>query len=237
MHDLITKGRFSIPVITKATATIFLLIILIIGSVSTASANDATEANPVQNSEVVLSPFTLKQVEHEGMSLIKLPEPFYNGASLFEATPQLDQNMAAFIRSPDTVLAKEPMASRIPSLTGIITSAFGFRKHPVRGKVRHHNGIDIAAKHGTPVLAPAAGRVIFAGVKGGYGKVIEIDHENGYTTLFAHNSSLLVKVGDLVEFNSVIAKVGSTGLSTGPHIHVEVRQNGTLINPKVFLTK
>lgn len=153
--------------------------------------------------------------------------------------PKLDDSLANFIRNPDLVLGEEDSHadSRTPSLSGLVTSAFGYRKHPVKGKVKHHNGIDLAAKLGTPVFAPAAGQVIFAGVKNGYGNVVEIDHGNGYVSLLAHHSRLLVKVGDLVTATTEIAKAGRTGIATGVHVHVELRKNGSLVNPIAYLAK
>lgn len=153
--------------------------------------------------------------------------------------PKLDDPLANFIRNPDYVLGEEHSHadSRIPSLAGLVTSAFGYRKHPVKGKVKHHNGIDLAAKLGTPVFAPASGTVIFAGTKNGYGNVVEIDHGNGYVSLLAHHSRLLVKVGDLVTAATEIAKAGRTGIATGVHVHVELRKDGRLVNPISYVAK
>lgn len=118
-----------------------------------------------------------------------------------------------------------------------ISSGFGKRKHPIFGKIKNHNGIDLPFPIGTPILAPANGVIIFAGWKNGFGNVVQIDHGNGYTTLFAHNSINLVHVGDHVTITTTIAKVGSTGWATGPHIHFEVRFNGDLLNPLKFLKR
>lgn len=114
---------------------------------------------------------------------------------------------------------------------GRLTSTFGNRKNPFGRGVQFHQGIDIANSSGTDIKAAAKGVVIFSGNKAGYGKVIIIDHGNNYSTLYGHNRKLLVKVGDKVEKGQIIAKMGSTGRSTGPHLHFEIHKNGNPINP------
>ena len=115
-----------------------------------------------------------------------------------------------------------------------ITSNYGYRIHPISGKKSLHRGIDIGAALGTNVLAAEAGTVVTAGWNNSYGYYITINHGNGYVTLYAHNSKLLVSKGDTVTRGQVIAKCGSTGNSTGPHIHFEVSKNGELQNPMNF---
>ncbi|MEO0539342.1 MAG: peptidoglycan DD-metalloendopeptidase family protein [Cyanobacteria bacterium P01_A01_bin.105] len=118
---------------------------------------------------------------------------------------------------------------------GRITSRFGTRTHPVLGYRRFHGGIDFGASTGTPVNAADSGRVIFSGWYGGYGNAVIIDHGGGITTLYGHNSRLLVSEGQTVQQGQAIAAVGSTGLSTGPHLHFEVRRNGNPVDPLGFL--
>jgi murein DD-endopeptidase MepM/ murein hydrolase activator NlpD len=128
--------------------------------------------------------------------------------------------------------------SRTPSTLpgrGYITSTFGTRSDPFSGGRAHHKGIDFEANTGDPVFAAADGVVSFTGVKNGYGNVVEVDHGNGYTTLYGHNSAFTVRAGDLIRAGQQIAKAGSTGRSTGPHIHFEVHVNGTAVNPMPFL--
>ncbi|ADH61457.1 Peptidase M23 [Thermoanaerobacter mathranii subsp. mathranii str. A3] len=122
----------------------------------------------------------------------------------------------------------------VPS-SSVITSPFGTRYHPILKQYRTHTGIDIAAQTGASILAAADGQVIFAGYYGGYGYAVIIDHGDGISTLYGHNSALLVKEGDTVKRGQVIAKAGSTGLSTGPHLHFEVRKNGVPVNPMDWL--
>lgn len=104
-----------------------------------------------------------------------------------------------------------------------------------KNPVQFHKGLDIAVAHGSAVRSAAAGKVIFAGVKGGYGNCVIISHGNGLDTLYGHLSALLVKTNDMVNVNDVIAKSGNTGRSTGPHLHYEVHKNNTPVNPKLFL--
>jgi murein DD-endopeptidase MepM/ murein hydrolase activator NlpD len=123
----------------------------------------------------------------------------------------------------------------MPVATGYISSYYGGRIDPFDGQGAFHRGIDFAAPKGTPVHAVAEGVVTYAGVRSGYGNVVEIDHGNGYATRYAHNSKLLVHVGQRVHVGSEIAVVGSTGRSTGPHCHFEVWLHGRSVNPLAYV--
>ncbi len=114
---------------------------------------------------------------------------------------------------------------------GRTTSTYGWRIHPISRRRDFHTGIDIANSYGTPIYAAGSGKVIFSGYKNGYGRTVIVDHGYGYKTLYAHNSTLLVNKGDSVKKGERIAKMGSTGTSTGNHCHFEVIQNGTTVNP------
>ncbi len=118
---------------------------------------------------------------------------------------------------------------------GIFTSGFGYRRSPFTRKVSYHDGIDIAAPSGTKILAPADGKVVFSEMRGGYGRMIELDHGFGIRTRYAHNRRLLVKKGDQVKAGDTIATVGSTGRSTGPHLHYEIRIDGISVDPMIYL--
>lgn len=118
-----------------------------------------------------------------------------------------------------------------------ITSPFGYRMHPILKKKKLHTGVDIGVPSGTTVVAAQTGTVIHADWLGGYGKVVMLDHGGGIVTLYAHNSKLLVKVGDKVVKGQAITKSGSTGQSTGPHLHFEVRVNGEYVDPITYVTK
>lgn len=124
-----------------------------------------------------------------------------------------------------------------PVVGGRLSSRFGYRHHPITGKIRFHRGIDVAAPYGTPIRAFKAGTVIFSGLKGGYGYAVDIRHEDGIVTRYAHNSKNLVSVGRRVKAGEIIAKVGSTGHSTGPHIHFEVIRGGDRVDPIKFLRR
>jgi murein DD-endopeptidase MepM/ murein hydrolase activator NlpD len=132
-----------------------------------------------------------------------------------------------------TFARKLPFSNPAPGKQ--ITSLFGNRVDPFFGKLAMHAGIDFREKQGTDVIATGAGIVIHAGPAGGYGYMVEIDHGNGISTRYGHLSRILVKTGDKVEEGAVLALSGSTGRSTGPHLHYEVRRNGQAIDPLRFL--
>jgi len=132
-----------------------------------------------------------------------------------------------------TIVGTGQFAWPTPS-TSLVTSYYGYRMHPVYGYERLHTGIDIGAADGASVVAADDGTVTYASVMGGYGNCVMIDHGNGYTTLYAHLSNYIVYEGQTVSRGSTIGYVGSTGVSTGPHLHYEVRENGNCINPMDF---
>lgn len=132
-----------------------------------------------------------------------------------------------------TILAPGQLA---PPLTGVaLTSRFGPRVHPIFGTARVHDGVDFGAPSGTPIRAAAAGTVISAGVRGGYGNATIVDHGGGLATLYAHQSEMFVTAGTVVTAGQVIGAVGSTGFSTGPHLHFEVRVGGAPVDPLPLL--
>lgn len=125
--------------------------------------------------------------------------------------------------------------SMIWPYNGPITSEFGWRTHPIYGTARYHSGLDIGADEGDPVVAADGGVVIHAGWLGGYGYAVIIQHSGSISTLYGHNSQLLVSEGQQVRKGETIALAGSTGDSTGPHVHFEVRENGTPVSPWNYL--
>lgn len=120
-------------------------------------------------------------------------------------------------------------------ITGRIVSRFGYRRHPLWGGSHLHTGIDIAAPYGKPIMSADSGEVIYSGWWDGYGKAVVIDHGKGYTTVYGHMSRIYMQVGQKVDKNQVIGLVGSTGFSTGPHLHFEIRINGRPVDPQDYL--
>ncbi len=133
-------------------------------------------------------------------------------------------------------LEAEIFPSGQPIKKGWLSSRFGMRTDPFTGKRQMHKGLDFAGKMGSDILAVASGVVTWAGKRYGYGNLVEINHGNGYVTRYGHCKEVLVKEGDAVQKGSLIAKMGSTGRSTGPHVHFEVLKKGRQINPEKFLT-
>jgi murein DD-endopeptidase MepM/ murein hydrolase activator NlpD len=123
----------------------------------------------------------------------------------------------------------------IAPVHGVYTDGFGRRKDPFTGRWAWHRGLDISARKGTQVRAPADGVVVFSGWDSGYGRVLRISHGFGYTTVFAHLNAATVEPGDEVRRGQVIAEVGNTGRSTGPHLHYEVHADGKTVNPLYYI--
>ncbi|WP_075757379.1 murein hydrolase activator EnvC family protein [Sporomusa sphaeroides] len=150
---------------------------------------------------------------------------------LMETSRQIEQ----MIRRSQKGGAVEGTGALLWPASGPITSPFGWRTHPIFGTQRFHSGIDIGADYGDAIAAADNGTVIFSGWMGGYGKAVIIDHGGGISTLYAHNSELLVEEGYRVYKGQTISRCGSTGYSTGPHLHFEVRENGSPVSPMGYL--
>jgi murein DD-endopeptidase MepM/ murein hydrolase activator NlpD len=153
----------------------------------------------------------------------------------------LDRLQGTFEGLSDALVRQEvedmAFPNRLPVAGGSVpvSSNFGTRHDPFTGRLARHTGLDIPARHGTPILASGGGRVIFAGYKGAYGLAAVIDHGDGLSTLYGHASKLLVRTGDVVLPQQKIALVGSTGRSTGPHLHFEVIRKGQRVEPRQYL--
>lgn len=145
----------------------------------------------------------------------------------------------SLLEATDSLRVRRDLLESTPSILptqGYISSGFAAsRLHPIHNRALPHEGIDIAAPIGTPILAAAKGRVTFAGRRSGYGLIVEIDHGYGYVTRYGHASELLVRRGDSVARGDLIAKVGDTGIVTGPHLHYEVLFGGQPVNPANFI--
>ena len=162
--------------------------------------------------------------------------------ALDAALARLEQDSSTIgqlIRNRGTNRSRPPIPVGTGRLTypvyGPISSEFGWRVHPISGTERLHAGMDFAVDYGTPIVAAGSGSVIFSGWYGGYGYAIIVDHGGGITTLYAHADELLVSEGTWVNGGTIIAKVGSTGYSTGPHLHFEVREDGEPVDPRGYL--
>jgi murein DD-endopeptidase MepM/ murein hydrolase activator NlpD len=162
---------------------------------------------------------------------IKPPQP---SADAFER--QLDRINMARLQIDDYAHALLAVPVRKPVIGDVETSSpFGVRRDPFLGRPAIHTGIDLRGDAGEPVRATATGSVTIAGRRGGYGNVVEIGHGNGLATRYGHLSEIDVKVGQTVRIGEVVGKIGSTGRSTGPHLHYETRINGAAVDPQKFL--
>ncbi|KUK11320.1 MAG: Peptidase, M23/M37 family [Clostridia bacterium 41_269] len=151
---------------------------------------------------------------------------------------QLTREKRALEKLLDDVNERMAYTRALPNLwpvQGRIASTFGWRSSPFGGGEEFHDGLDIAAPYGTPIKAAGEGRVVQADWEPGYGKIVVINHDYGYISCYAHCSKILVKSGQKVEKGEIIAKIGSTGRSTGPHLHLSIRYGGRLIDPLEIL--
>jgi len=153
-------------------------------------------------------------------------------AALDEESRRIQQMLAASQRGVSGArYGGKWSGSLLKPVNGRVGSGFGMRMHPILGYRRMHSGVDIGASYGSTIRAADTGLVVYAGWRGGYGKCVIIDHGSGVATLYAHMSSISVSAGQVVKRGGTIGAVGSTGLSTGPHLHFEVRRNGCPVNP------
>jgi murein DD-endopeptidase MepM/ murein hydrolase activator NlpD len=153
-------------------------------------------------------------------------------------TNQAKMKQVSFQEMDEYFKSQKSLLSATPSIwptRGWLTSGFGYRKSPFTGLSEKHDGWDIAARSGANIRAPGDGTVVLIGRQNGYGNLLEIDHGYGLITRFAHTSKTLVKVGDKIKRGQVVALVGSTGRSTGPHLHYEVHLNGVPVNPRNYI--
>lgn len=157
---------------------------------------------------------------------------------IFEKDVEIHRLFQDFVKYDSLSLDKKSFLSSTPSLLparGSITSHFGPRVSPYARKLKMHEGLDVGAPIGTPIIAPADGVVAYSGVKTGFGNYVKIDHGYGIETAYAHASKLFVKKGEKVARGQRIANVGNTGWSTGPHLHYEVHVNGIAVDPYYYV--
>lgn len=162
---------------------------------------------------------------------LRQPKP---GASAFDRQLYRINLARAQIDRLNRVLVDVPVRKPVPGEIDM-SSPFGVRTDPFLGRPAMHTGLDLRGETGEPVYATAAGKIAIAGREGGYGNMVEIDHGNGLSTRYGHLSEIDVKVGQIVRIGQAIGKIGSTGRSTGPHLHYETRINGEPVNPQKFL--
>jgi murein DD-endopeptidase MepM/ murein hydrolase activator NlpD len=144
----------------------------------------------------------------------------------------------SFRELKDLLEAKRSVLASTPTVwpvKGLITAGYGYRVSPFTGQREMHEGLDIAAPHGTPILATANGVVSFVGSLAAFGNVVFINHGHGFTTFYAHTSSIRVKEGQQVKRGQIVASVGTSGRTTGPHVHYEVQVNGATVNPLKYI--
>jgi murein DD-endopeptidase MepM/ murein hydrolase activator NlpD len=166
----------------------------------------------------------------------QLPELLADFAELESTLDGQEQQLAAL----ESLLMDQKLRDRVnpkgrPVKSGWISSFFGKRTDPMTGKASWHRGIDFAGKYGNEVIAVSDGVVSWSGDRYGFGNLVEIKHGNGYVTRYAHNRDLMVAVGDQVQQGETIALMGSTGRSTGPHVHFEVWHNGKAVDPAKYV--
>lgn len=137
----------------------------------------------------------------------------------------------------DRKIQSETFVAGRPINRGWMSSRYGYRNDPFSGKLAWHDGVDFAGKDGSNIIAVASGVVTWAGPRYGYGELVEINHGNGYVTRYAHCKEILVEVGDVVKKTDIIALMGSTGRSTGPHVHFEVLLNGKSVDPAKYINR
>lgn len=167
--------------------------------------------------------------------LAKVVKKRKDAEALEDLLEEESKNIQAWLASQGASSVPVSAGGFIVPVVGPVTSEFGYRIHPISGRRKLHEGMDIGAPNGSPIHAAKSGRVIVSGWRGGYGQAVIIDHGGGVVTLYGHASRLLVSVGQSVTRGQTIALVGSTGASTGNHLHWEVRVNGVAKNPRNYL--
>lgn len=173
-----------------------------------------------------------REIQRDGQSAAGGQQPEEKNSGQGSLRPAHDPQLGT-INSGER---KEPVLFSLP-VDGRVSSYFGVRKHPIDSEYRFHPGVDIAAPAGTEIYPVRDGYVVFSGEQSGYGNVIIVDHGDGFITKYAHNKVNLVKKGENVTTSTVIAHVGSTGISTGPHLHFEVMFNGERIDPMMLIAR
>lgn len=190
--------------------------------------------------------FNFEQPPAQGGPVARLDDPNTSSItvpdflkSLDELSAQIDDRSQQLAVLEEMIMTRNLQAEVVPAgrpiTRGWLSSYFGMRTDPFNGRRVHHSGVDFAGKMGSDVVSVAAGVVTYSGSRSGYGKLVEINHGKGYVTRYGHNSENLVKVGQTIKKGQIIAKMGTSGRSTGPHVHFEVLYNGRAVDPKKYI--
>ncbi len=239
VHDLISRS-YVLGRIARADSRLVLAIQQDKEEVAQTKAQLDKQAQQIAQLEAELAQQTYQlhqQTEAKRQILQDIAQDRMLKEQALDEWEEESRQIAAMLRAMEQTpsgrvrLARPFRGGFIRPVNGPIVSGFGMRYHPILKVDRMHNGVDIAAPHGTPIKAAADGEVIFAGYRRGYGNTIIIDHGGGIATLYAHCSALAVGEGTAVKQGQIIGYVGATGLATGPHLHFEVRRNGEPVNP------
>ena len=222
------KGKPDQKVIAKQVETVFLneLLKLIMEQSSLGKDKNFSNYLPFVTAEMS------KDLAEKG---IGVGDFFLRGTSMTRLTtekkPEVNDLPSSGKSNTPPEILQWNGALQLP-VSGKISSKYGLRHDPIDGRLRKHNGIDIAIPEKTPVMPAAPGKVVFSGFSNGYGNYVVVEHENGLASIYGHNSVNLVKAGDVVDEHTVMALSGSTGKSTGPHLHFEVRKGGVPVDPE-----
>jgi murein DD-endopeptidase MepM/ murein hydrolase activator NlpD len=189
------------------------------------------EANKTAKNRLGFNVFSL--IHYDGVSFTGIMEKMLN---------DMDMRIVSFVLDGKKMgkdgIQNQQYSFNIPSIwptEGKISSLFGMRKHPISKTNKFHQGVDISNLKSTDIIATANGTIEFSGNKSGYGKSVIVNHGNGFKTLYAHASELIVSKGAAIKKGTLIARMGSTGKSTGPHLHYEIRLNNEVIDPMMFV--
>lgn len=238
LHSSAIGIIFSIGIISLGSVFFSKFDNVIAKSNETASAATVLKAQPLESASQN-QPIEQKSINYSRPSTDNLSINSGGPASPFQLTLTETEEEETAMESQIRQIQATSNPSFLPTMwahLGKINNEFGFRRNPFGGRTyEFHGGLDIDGERGDNVMAPANGIVTKAGWQGGYGNLIEIDHGNGLTTRYGHLSSLGVQVGDSVQRGQVVGAVGSTGRSTGPHLHYELRLNDKPINPRRLL--
>lgn len=206
---------------------------------------DALGQRFVESGLVASDEFDFDQPAPVGGPETSLPGESFSAPELSTMIGRLEQQISdrdQQLRLLDTLISRkrleeERFVAGRPITWGWLSSRYGYRSDPFTGKRTWHDGVDLAGREGSDIIAVAAGVVTFAGERHGYGNMVEIDHGDGLVTRYAHARKTVAEVGDVVQKGQVIALMGSTGRSTGPHVHFEVLENGKSRNPEKFIQR